>query len=160
MRSGAAAVGLGLALAAAFYLLLIDTVSAPELYAGAGVIVMTAVILAVTCERRFPQAAIRLPWLARGWRAVVRIPVQVVLVSWIGVVQVFDRRKQRGALREVPFDAGDDAVGAGRAALAELLGSLAPNGIVVGVDPERRVLLVHQLQPRGGRDELDVLMLG
>lgn len=44
--------------------------------------------------------------------------------------------------------------------MAESLGSFAPNTIVLGIDPERGLILVHQLHPQGGRDELDVLELG
>jgi hypothetical protein len=40
------------------------------------------------------------------------------------------------------------------------LGSLAPNTIVIGIDDERDLMLVHQLRRDGGRDELDVLELG
>ncbi|MCW3018653.1 MAG: hypothetical protein JWN10_961, partial [Solirubrobacterales bacterium] len=52
----------------------------------------------------------------------------------------------------------DSARDAGRRALAESFGSLAPNTIVIGVDPERDLLLVHQLRGGGGR--VDVLELG
>ena len=61
----------------------------------------------------------------------------------------------------MPFRAGGDGSrDVGRRALAEGLGSLAPNTIVIGVDDERDLLLVHQLHRSGGREELDVLELG
>ena len=48
----------------------------------------------------------------------------------------------------------------GRRALAESLGSFAPNTIIVGVDAERELLLGHQLRPGGGDEAIDVLGLG
>jgi hypothetical protein len=48
----------------------------------------------------------------------------------------------------------------GRRGLSEILGSLAPNTIVIGVDTERQLLLVHQLHRTGGSENLDVLRLG
>jgi hypothetical protein len=41
-----------------------------------------------------------------------------------------------------------------------VLGSLAPNTVVIGVDPDRDLLLVRQLHRQGGREQLDVLGLG
>jgi hypothetical protein len=61
----------------------------------------------------------------------------------------------------VPFACGDDeAREIGRRALAESLGSFAPNTIIIGVDPERELLLGHQLRRRGGSEAIDILGLG
>jgi hypothetical protein len=60
----------------------------------------------------------------------------------------------------VPFRGGEDAHALGRSALTESLGSFTPNTIVIGIDAERDLLLVHQLRHHGERDELDVLRLG
>jgi hypothetical protein len=57
------------------------------------------------------------------------------------------------AVEEDPFDTG-------RRALTEAFGSVAPNTVVVGVDAERGLLLVHQLRPQGEPEDLDVLRLG
>ena len=54
----------------------------------------------------------------------------------------------------------DEALRAGRRALAESLGSFAPNTIVVGVDPEQELILGHQLRRRGGDEAIDILDLG
>ena len=47
-----------------------------------------------------------------------------------------------------------------RRALAEAVGSLTPNTIVIGVDEERNLILGHQLRRSGGADGVDVLGLG
>jgi multisubunit Na+/H+ antiporter MnhE subunit len=154
------AVGIGLGLSAAFYMVLIDTVSLPELYAGAGVVLLATLAFAASREQGFTEAVIRPAWLLRAWRPLVNVPGHIAMVSWEAIRQLFDRRPTRGVFRAVPFAAGEDPEGVGRRALSEILGSLAPNTIVVGVDVERQLLFVHQLRPSGSEEDLDVLRLG
>ena len=60
--------------------------------------------------------------------------------------------------RTVPFRCGDDErLETGRRALAESLGSFAPNTIIIGVDADREFLLGHQLRAGGGDEAIDVL---
>lgn len=152
---------LGVLIGGAFYLLLIDTVSAPELYAGAGATLLAAIAFEVSREVGLAEATISPAWLVRGWRVIASVPRHIVLVSWAALAQLVAPRSVRGRFRAVPFRAGGDGVrDVGRRALSEALGSLAPNTIVVGVDPDRDLILVHQLHVRGGREELDPLGLG
>ncbi len=152
---------LGLVIGGAFYLLLIDTVSSPELYAGAGATLLAAAAYAISREQGFTEALVSPVWLARAWRVLARIPVHIALVSFEAVLAPFARSRRRGSFKVVSFGAcGQDPTDAGRRALAEALGSLAPNTIVVGIDTKRRLLLVHQLRRQSGRDELDPLRLG
>jgi hypothetical protein len=156
-----AAGAIGLTLAAGFYLLLIDTVDIPELYAGAAVVVLAAIAFEAAREEGFAESRPDPAWLARSWRALIRVPTQVVTVSLEAFLQLAQRRRERGAFRAVPFATDrHGAREAGRRSLAEALGSLAPNTIVVGIDPNRELLLVHQLRVSGDRGEIDVLGLG
>jgi multisubunit Na+/H+ antiporter MnhE subunit len=136
------------ALLAALWLALVDTVVLPELVAGAvaAAIAATGAVL-VRAQRRVllrPRAA----WLRAAWRAFARVPLDLgplAAALWRRGVR---RRDERGALVEVPYAAvGDDARAAAHRVLTQTLGSLGPNTIVVGVERERRVLLVHQLVP-------------
>jgi hypothetical protein len=152
---------LALALAGGFYLLLIDTVSLPELYVLAGVALLATIAFGISREQGFTEAAIAVSWLLRGWRPVARVPVDVALVCRELIVRLIRRKHGPiGTFRAVPFKGGEGARDHGRRALTELFGSLAPNTIVIGVDPDRDLLLVHQLRREGGRDEIDVLRLG
>jgi hypothetical protein len=76
------------------------------------------------------------------------------------VAQLFSYKRERGSFRAIPFKGGDGEYDRGRFALTDILGSLAPNTIVIGVDPDEELLLVHQLRPRGGREDIDMLELG
>jgi hypothetical protein len=148
--------------AGAFYLLLIDTTSSPELYAGAGAALLAALVCAaanrsglrgVRAQRVRPRAVIR---------TVAQIPTDILWVSAIAVAQLFAPRPVRGGWHAVAFRHGDvdDAGDMARRALAEAAGSLAPNTLVIGVDDTHDLLLAHQLRPQGGRDSIDVLGLG
>jgi hypothetical protein len=160
MTRRTAIAGAGLVLGGAFYLLFIDTTDLPELYVLCGVALLAALAFEISREQAFPEVAIKLRWLARGWRVLVSVPKHIGLVSQEALVQLFTLKRTRGAFRVVPFTSDDDPMSRGRVALSETLGSFAPNTIVVGVDPETNLLLTHQLRREGGRDELDVMRLG
>jgi hypothetical protein len=151
----------GFLIGGGFYLLLIDTVSAPELYAGAGAAAAAAVLFELSREQGLVEASFSPSWLAGSWRVLCRIPSQLALVAREAFAQLVAPRSARGRFRAVPFNAGGERpCDAGRRALAEALGSLTPNTIVIGIDPDRNLLLVHQLQVQGGAEELDPLELG
>jgi len=153
---------LGFVFAGALYLLLIDTVSLPELYAGVAAALLAAIGFEVSREQGFAEVSAAPAWLLRGWRAIARVPGDVAQVSLVALAQLARPRQQRGALRAVPFDFGahDSRRDAGRRALAEALGSLAPSTIVIGVDPERDLILAHELRADGRAGDVDVLGLG
>ncbi len=148
-------------LAAPFYLLLIDTVDSPEVYAGLVVVAIAVVAFQAARVQGFQRTSVAPSWLARSWRALARVPVHIWLVSAEALAQLDEHKRTRGRWRAVRFTAtGGSPRDCGARALAEAAGSLAPNTIVVGVDRERSLLLVHQLHRQGGREELDVLGLG
>jgi multisubunit Na+/H+ antiporter MnhE subunit len=156
------ATGAGFVLAGAFYLLLIDTTSLPELYVGAPVALLAGIVFEAAREQTFPEATIALSWLCGAWRAARQIPPDIVRVSLAAFGQLLSPNKRPGRLRVVKFRYGsrESSRDAGRRALAEAFGSLAPNTIVIGVDPDRNVLLVHQLRVHGDEQTIDVLGLG
>jgi hypothetical protein len=143
-----------------FYLVLIDTRELPELYVLVAVALLAGLSFAVSRDRDSRQPAVSPAWLLRAWRPLMRLPLDIVLVTHQALAQLVSPRERRGELRAVRFRVGEDAHGLGRSGLTESLGSFTPNTIVIGVDAERDLLLVHQLRRHGERDELDVLGLG
>ncbi|HEX4107619.1 MAG TPA: hypothetical protein VHX88_05765 [Solirubrobacteraceae bacterium] len=147
---------LDLALVAGLYLIAIDTVALPEVLAGAAAVVPAVAALRLSGGRHVALA----PWLARVLRATPRLLLQIghdiATVSLEAVLVAQNADRQRGALRAIPFSGGGDEPRArGRRALAEALGSLPPNTLVLGVDADSDVLLVHELTPaRGAGDPL------
>jgi hypothetical protein len=159
---GLGAWSLAWALAAALYLLLIDVTDLPELIVGAGAAVIAATGFELAREQRTVGGVrARLRWLAYAWRPLINVPSDIAALSVLAVRQLIRPRDVHGVFRAVPFRCGDDeGRETGRRALAESLGSFAPNTIIVGVDSERELLLGHQLRRRGGDEAIDVLRLG
>jgi hypothetical protein len=151
----------GWLLAGGLYLLLIDTTDTPELLVGAGIAILAATGFSLARERYLAAETVRLAWLARAYRPLVQAPRDIVTVTWVALAQLRRPRDAHGVFRAVPFACGDDeGRDIGRRALAESLGSFAPNTIIIGVDSERELLLGHQLRRRGGPEAIDVLGLG
>jgi hypothetical protein len=151
----------GVVFGAAFYLALIDTFDLPEIYAGIGATLLAGAGYEAARRQGIAEAHVSPHWLRRGGRMIASVPKQIAWISWQALAQLVAPRDTRGTLRAVPFRAGGEGSSdVGRRALTEGLGSLAPNTIVIGIDDERDLLLVHQLRRHGGREELDVLGLG
>ncbi len=151
----------GWLLSAALYLLLIDITDLPELIVGAGAAVLAATGFELARARDLTGLSTRLRWVGLVPRALVRAPVDVAVVSTTALRQLVHRRAAMGEFRVVPFACGQEpALETGRRALAESFGSFAPNTIIIGVDPDRELLLAHQLRVSGGREAVDVMGLG
>jgi hypothetical protein len=150
----------GFAFAGAFYLLLVDTTSLPELYVLLGVALIATIAFEAAREQGFPEARFSLRWLSRAWRAAARVPLDTGLLCREVLGQLTHPKRTRGQFRAVPFKAGTSEEDRGRYALTEIVGSLAPNTIVIGIDADSDLLLVHQLRRNGDRHDIDVLELG
>jgi hypothetical protein len=152
---------LAVVLGGGFYLQLIDTTSLPELYVLAGVALACGVGFELAREQGFVEARIAPLWLLRSWRLVWRIPSDIAIVCFEALAQLVHPRATRGVFRATAFKAtADTPPQTGRRALAETVGSFAPNTIVVGVDAERGLILTHQLRRHGPPEDLDVTRLG
>lgn len=149
-------------LGGAFYLLLIDITTTPELYAGLAATLLAAAVTEAARHNGLTGVDARGSWLVRGWRAVAQVPGDIWWVTYAAITQIAAPQRPHGVMRAVPFRHGkaDDAGDAARRALAEAIGTLPPNTIVLGIDEESDLILVHQLHRTGGRDALDVLRLG
>jgi hypothetical protein len=146
---------------AALYLLLIDTRQLPELLVGAGAATLAATGAELAREQGIVGEGLRLRWLVRAYRPFLRAPADIFTVSLAALRQLLHPHRTVGAFRAVPFRCiEDEQLESGRHALAESLGSFAPNTIIVGVDREREMILGHQLKPSGGRESIDILELG
>jgi hypothetical protein len=127
---------------AALYLLLADSVVAPELAVAALAAAIGATGAVLVRRQQRVRLRPRLRWLRGAWRPLLGMAADVVpLARALG-------RRGGGRYFEVPFGAvGEGPEDAAYRALTEALGSLAPNTIVVAIDRERGVLIAHQLAP-------------
>jgi hypothetical protein len=94
--------------------------------------------------------------LARSVKVPLLIASDFGIVTWTLARSLARRKRVVGRYLEVPFPAGDarHARHAWRRAYTTTLRSMAPNTIVVDIDPERNVAQLHTLRPdvRGGRE--------
>ena len=159
----------GFLFAGGVYLLLIDTTSLPELYTGAAITLFAVLALAAARAHGLAEASIAWPLLLRAWRVLARVPLDIVVVSFAALAQLVRPAQRRGRFVATPFaeasprgerDGAPHARNIGQRALAEALGSLAPNTIVLGIDTSRRLIIAHQLRADAEPAALDPLDLG
>lgn len=147
--------------AGALYLLLIDITDLPELLVGIVAAAIAATGLELAREQHIVGERVRPAWLRTLYRPLAKVPSDIGFVCIAAVRQLFSRSPARGSFRVARFRCSEEhELQSGRAALAESLGSFAPNTIVIGVDFDRELILAHQLHLRGGREAIDVLELG
>ena len=90
----------------------------------------------------------------RSWLRQTRRPLLRVVPEFFLVLAALFRPRP-GAFRTLEFPVGGErAVDAGRRAFAALVPSLAPNRLVVDVDPETGGAVVHDLVPGRAPEEL------
>jgi multisubunit Na+/H+ antiporter MnhE subunit len=156
-RSGPfARVGFLLAWAAGsmvLWLLLTSTFRGAELVTGAVAALLSAGAVEAVRERGRFVFRPRLRWVRRAFAIPVRVVVETWDVTVVLVRHATGRKRVRGGLVAVPFPHGpdDDPEAAARRALATAGLSVAPNTVVVGIDPATDELLAHQLAPDPAR---------
>jgi hypothetical protein len=140
------------ALLSGLYLLLVFKTETAELVAA----VVCGAISATGTELVRRHGSVRLKLPGWGWlRAVATLPRHTVVDTWrlLGVLwRVVVRREDvRGRFIALPFKGGRgrSPEAAGRRAVAKLVGSVAPNTLVVGFANEKERVLLHQLVDTG-----------
>jgi multisubunit Na+/H+ antiporter MnhE subunit len=132
----------------AIWLLLVDTREEPQLLAGLAVAAIGATGSELVRRQRVADVSFRLAWLARAWRPLTSVPADLLRLARGALAALAGGSRTAGRFRAIPFDPGDGSPrDVGREALAEIAGSFSPNTYVIGIDEERRELLVHQLAP-------------
>lgn len=149
------------ALCAALWMLLDDTVAAPELAAGALAAAIGASGATLVRIRNPMRFAPRAAWARRWWRPWVQLVAGLPLLVRMLAGALAGGDRQPGQLRSVPFavESGDD-VRAAQVALASFAGSVSCNSVVVAIDEARGSLLVHELSPEADGSGPDPLGLG
>jgi hypothetical protein len=127
-------------LLAALYLLLADAVVVPELVVGAVAAAIGATGAVLVRGQRQELLRPRARWLRAAGR-----PALGVFTDLVPLARTLVTRRS-GQLHRVPVTIpGDGGEAAAFVAFTEVLGSLAPNTVVVHVEREESTLLVHRL---------------
>jgi multisubunit Na+/H+ antiporter MnhE subunit len=127
------------------WLVLVGTVAWLELVAGACAAAIGAVAATVVGERGLLRYGMPAHMLLQARRPLLRIVPDFWLLVVALVRAAATGRRPSGAYRAMPYPAGDP----GARAFATAAGSLAPNSVVVDIDADRDLMLVHTLVPGG-----------
>ena len=136
-----------------WWILLVGTnAGLEEIAAGCAAVLATLLALALRRER---QLGYRFEprWLLTALKAPLKVLPELGIVLWALLLQLARIRPVQSIYRALPFPAGrQDAVSAGRRALASLTDAVSPNTLPLDVDAERGVVLRHELDPRRAPD--------
>jgi multisubunit Na+/H+ antiporter MnhE subunit len=129
------------------WLLFTSSLSPAELLAGAAAAAIGASGDRVVRAKRFVRFRPRSAWLFlfswQPWYAVTGSAA----VIW-ALIRRLAGRRSKSQFRAVAFPAGgEDPESTARRALAVALTTIPPNFIVVGIDKDNDVMLIHQVSP-------------
>lgn len=127
---------------AAVWMLLVDTRSTAELAACGGVSLAGLLLTALVSRQHVADLRLRHGLLLAIPKQALRVPADLGRLT-LALVKAFLGRRPPGRLYSLPFEGTKGPLANGRRAATELIGSLAPNTIVLGVDDEQ--VVVHQL---------------
>lgn len=147
---------------AGLWMWLEDTLVLANLVDGAVAAAVGATGTTLVYAERLVAFDARARWALGLWRPVVQFGFDMRLLSAVLVRALRGGRRAPGALAAVRFEpTGGPGEVSARCALAAAVGSFAPNTIVLDVEADKEVMLVHQLVPRPGvRTSVDPLGLG
>ena len=137
-----------------FWVMIDDSISTDELLAGAGAAALAAAFADLVSYQAGTRFRMRIEWLVPA----LSLPGQVVRDTVI-VYHALWRRLVHGeqppsAFAELPARFGDNsAEGITRRTLLVGGTSVAPNTFVLGIDPDRDVMVVHRLVSESGGTE-------
>ena len=128
-----------------------DSFESDELLVGAGVAAFAALAAEVVSHQAEVRLRVRAAWLVRALDLPVQVVQQTFLVFTALAAFLFTKAPPpRGQFRELPVAYGDDTpLGVTRRVLLTGARSLAPNEFVLGIDPDRDVMITHQLVEEG-----------
>jgi multisubunit Na+/H+ antiporter MnhE subunit len=127
-----------------------DSLAVNEVLVGAGAAAVAALMAELVSHQAVVRYRIRAAWLLRATRLPGEVARDTFTVFAVLARTVFTKAPPpHGVLRELPVRYGDDSpLGVTRRVLLTGARSLAPNEFVLGMDPERDVMVVHQLVSR------------
>ena len=126
------------------WLLFVNTTHVHELWMAAASAVITASAAEIVRAQPFASFRPRPAWILQAWREPWYIVEGCATIFWVFLKHLF--HAEPSVLREVVFDpGGSDPASAARRALAIAYTTTPPNFVVLGIDLDKNVMLVHQV---------------
>ena len=130
----------------AVYLLLADTPQTAELITGIVAALLGAALATLLDGHRSVHGNLRVSMLRFAYRPFVALVTDTARATWALAQLVLLRRQISGRFRTARYTAtSEEADDVGRRILTEWAGSVGANRYVIGIDPEREQLIVHEL---------------
>ena len=143
----------------AVYLLLADTPQTPELITGIVAALLGAALATALDRHRSVDGNLRVSMLRFAYRPFLALVADAARATWALAQLVLLRRPVTGRFRTARYTAtSDEGEDVGRRILTEWAGSVGANRYVIGIDPEREQLIVHELV--AAKSPIDPLELG
>jgi hypothetical protein len=126
------------------WLLFVNTTHKHELWLAAASSIIAATAAEIVRALPFADFRPRLGLVLQAWREPWYIVEGCATIFWVFAKHFF--KPEPSVLREVVFDpGGSDPASAARRALAIAYTTTPPNFVVLGIDFDKRVMLVHQV---------------
>jgi multisubunit Na+/H+ antiporter MnhE subunit len=137
-----------------FWVIVDDSIEADELLVGAGAAALAALLAELAGYQASTRLRMRIEWLGPA----LHLPLEVARDTGTVFValyrQVVRRQPPPSGFREIGVRYGSETLeDKTRRALLVSAKSLAPNTFALGLDPERDVMVVHQLVLSGPEEE-------
>jgi hypothetical protein len=132
------------------FLLLAGDWNQIEWIGAASAATVAATIGEVARTRAGVEPRIPLRWIGRARTVPGRIFVDFGIVTWVLLLSLVRRRAVRGVFRAHDFPAHE---GPGVRAWAAYAADFSPNAYVVEIDPQRNLVLVHDLVPNRSSEQ-------
>jgi multisubunit Na+/H+ antiporter MnhE subunit len=132
-----------------FWVMLDDSLATDELLAGAGAAAIAASLAEVVTYQAASRFQMRMKWLVPALRLPGEVAGDMVIIYRALWRRLAHGEQPPSGFAELPVRFGDDTPeGVTRRTLLVGGASLAPNTFVLGLDPERDVMVVHRLVDR------------
>jgi multisubunit Na+/H+ antiporter MnhE subunit len=130
------------------WLLLVGKLEWAETWMGVAASAMAATAATIVNRKHFAPFYPETRWIFEAWRLPGYLIADAVLIYAALFEFMFSRKQVGSRIHCVPFrSGGSDERSATRRALATILTTLPPNYLVIGIDQEQNLMLVHQIRP-------------
>ena len=129
-----------------FWVILDDSIALDELVAGASAAALAAFLTELVTYQAAVRVRMRTGWLARAAELPGQVAGDTVIVFAALWRRLAHGEQPPSGFRVLPVRYGDDtAAGLTRRVLLVGGNSIAPNSVVLGIDKDRGVMVIHQL---------------
>jgi multisubunit Na+/H+ antiporter MnhE subunit len=135
---------------ALLWLALVGKLEWGEIWIGLAASALAAGAATRVNGRNFARFYPEIRWILAGWRIPGYLVGDAVFIYAALIELLFLRKPIASRILAVPFpSAGSDERSVTRRALSTILTSISPNSVVIGIDQQEKLMLVHQIRPTG-----------